>query len=290
MKWLNQYVDVEVFNNLYIPSIDWRDGLEILIIAFLLYYFLIWMRNTRAWSLLKGVIVIAGFMLLAYFAELTTILWLARNVLSIAVTAVVIIFQPEFRKALEELGKKSIMFSFTPFDSGKNEEETISDRTISEIARACVEMGKVRTGALIVIEQSESLKEIERTGIDVDALVSSQLLINIFEKNTPLHDGAVVIRKNRVASATCYLPLSDNLSISKELGTRHRAALGVSETTDSVTIIVSEETGRISVATGGKLERNLDGERMKELLKMILIRDREDESRLKKHGRRRKKA
>ena len=127
-----------------------------------------------------------------------------------------------------------------------------------------MEMGKVKTGALIVIEQNQSLSEYERTGIDVDGIVTSQLLINIFEKNTPLHDGAVIIRGNRITSATCYLPLSDNMALSKDLGTRHRAGVGISEATDSMTVIVSEETGKISVAYKGELERSLDGDRLKE--------------------------
>ena len=132
-----------------------------------------------------------------------------------------------------------------------------------------MEMGKVKTGALIVVEQNQSLSEYERTGIEVDGIVTSQLIINIFEKNTPLHDGAVIVRGNRITSATCYLPLSDNMALSKELGTRHRAGVGISEATDSMTVIVSEETGKISVAYEGKLDRNLDAERLKEKLKLI---------------------
>mgnify|MGYP002922968806 FL=1 len=133
-----------------------------------------------------------------------------------------------------------------------------------------MEMGKVRTGALIVIEQKVSLRDYERTGIDVDGIVTSQLLINIFEHNTPLHDGAVIIQGNRVVSATCYLPLSDNLGLSKELGTRHRAGVGISEITDSLTIIVSEETGKISVAYEGELERNLDADSLRDRMHKIL--------------------
>ncbi len=144
-----------------------------------------------------------------------------------------------------------------------------SDKTINEIAKACVEMGKVKTGALIVVEQNQSLAEYERTGIDVDGIVTSQLLINIFEHNTPLHDGAVIVRGNRVVSATCYLPLSDNMALSKDLGTRHRAGVGISEVTDSMTIIVSEETGKISIAYEGNLTRSLDGEAVKEKLRLI---------------------
>lgn len=201
---------------------------------------------------------------------MTTILWMAQNVLGFAVTALIVVLQPELRKALEELGKKNIISSVLPFDNSHRVNEEFSEKTINEITKACVEMGKVRTGALIVIEQKVSLRDYERTGIDVDGIVTSQLLINIFEHNTPLHDGAVIIQGNRVVSATCYLPLSDNLGLSKELGTRHRAGVGISEITDSLTIIVSEETGKISVAYEGELERNLDADSLRDRMHKIL--------------------
>ena len=242
----------------YRTTMDFGDVAEILIIAVLLYYTLVWMKTTRAWILLKGLVVILVFLLLAYFFRMTTILWMAQNV------------QPELRKALEELGKKNIISSVLPFDNNHRVNEGFSEKTINEITKACVEMGKVKTGALIVIEQKVSLRDYERTGIDVDAIVTSQLLINIFEHNTPLHDGAVIVRGNRVASATCYLPLSDNLGLSKELGTRHRAGVGISEITDSLTIIVSEETGKISVAYEGELERNLDADSLRDRMYKIL--------------------
>lgn len=251
------------------PSIIWTDIVEIAIISFLIYHILVWVKTTKAWSLLKGVVVIAVFLLIAAAFEMNTILWIAENVVGIAATAIIVILQPELRKALEELGRKNIISSLIPFDSGKQETGLFSDRTVNEIAKACVEMGKVKTGALIVMERAQSLAEYERTGIDIDGIVSSQLLINIFEHNTPLHDGAVIVRGNRVTSATCYLPLSDNMALSKELGTRHRAGVGISEATDSLTVIVSEETGKISVALEGQLERNLDGEALKERLHRI---------------------
>ena len=210
------------------------------------------------------------FILIAAYFEMNTILWIVQNVFGVAVTAIVVILQPELRKAVEELGRKNIISSIVPFELGKNLiEGRFSDKTINEIARACVEMGKVKTGALIVVEQNQSLAEYERTGIDVDGIVTSQLLINIFEHNTPLHDGAVIVRGNRITSATCYLPLSDNMGLSKELGTRHRAGVGISEATDSLTIIVSEETGKISVAYEGEIERNLSGDALKEKLRTI---------------------
>ena len=254
----------------YRTTTDFGDVAEILIIAVLLYYTLVWMKTTRAWILLKGLIVILAFLLLAYFFRMTTILWMAQNVLGFAVTALIVVLQPELRKALEELGKKNIISSVLPFDNSHRVNEEFSEKTINEITKACVEMGKVRTGALIVIEQKVSLRDYERTGIDVDGIVTSQLLINIFEHNTPLHDGAVIIQGNRVVSATCYLPLSDNLGLSKELGTRHRAGVGISEITDSLTIIVSEETGKISVAYEGELERNLDADSLRDRMHKIL--------------------
>ena len=253
-----------------ISGIRIADIVEIIILSFLLYHILVWVKNTRAWSLLKGVLVIAVFVLLAEYFEMTTILWIVQNLFSVAVMAIVVILQPELRKAVEELGRKNIISSIMPFEIGKKPGEgRFSDRTINEIVKACVEMGKVKTGALIVVEQNQSLSEYERTGIEVDGIVTSQLIINIFEKNTPLHDGAVIVRGNRITSATCYLPLSDNMALSKELGTRHRAGVGISEATDSMTVIVSEETGKISVAYEGKLDRNLDAERLKEKLKLI---------------------
>ena len=205
------------------------------------------------------------FAVFAAVLHLNTILWILEKTTGIAVTALLIVFQPELRKALEQLGSRNPLTGILTFDDGKDN-SGFTDRTINELVKATFEMAKVKTGALMVIERGDSLKEIERTGIEINGLVSSQLLINIFEHNTPLHDGAVVIHGNRVAAATCYLPLSDNMSISKELGTRHRAAVGVSEVTDSLTIVVSEETGRVSVASEGGLKRAVDADALRELL------------------------
>ena len=265
MQQLNLFVGTYL-SKLHMPTIHWTDIVEIFIITFLLYHILLWIKNTRAWALLKGVVVIGVFVLIAAIFNMNTILWIVTNVFSIAAIAIVVVLQPELRKALEELGRKNFFSSILSFDSGKAEDGRFSDRTVNEITKACVEMGKVKTGALIVIEQEQSLGEYERTGIDVDGIISSQLLIYIFEHNTPLHDGAVIVRGNRVVSATCYLPLSDNMELSKDLGTRHRAGVGISEVTDSMTVIVSEETGKISIAYGGKLERGLDAERLKQRL------------------------
>ena len=252
-----------------VSGIRWADIVEIIIISFLVYQILIWIRDTKAWNLLKGVIVILIFLLFAAILRLSTILWIAEKVFSVGIIAVVIVLQPELRRALEQLGQKNFVANLVPFDVAKSSDGNFSDRTINEIVKASFEMGKVKTGALIVVEQNQLLTEYERTGIAVDAVVTNQLLINIFEHNTPLHDGAVLIRGDRVVAATCYLPLSDSTKLSKELGTRHRAGVGVSEITDSMTIIVSEETGRISVAFEGKLTRNVDADTLRKKLESI---------------------
>ncbi|MBQ6845388.1 MAG: diadenylate cyclase CdaA [Agathobacter sp.] len=255
-------------------TMTWVDVIEIAIISFLFYHILLWIKSTRAWNLFKGIMVILIFVLIAALFQMSTILWIAENTLSVGLLAIVVIFQPELRKALENLGDKNILSGFLNISS-KSETEKFSDHTIDELIKAVYAMGKVKTGALIVIEDEISLSEYERTGIDVDAIVSSQLLINIFEKNTPLHDGAIILRGDRVVSATCYLPLSDSLSLSKELGTRHRAAVGVSEASDSLTIIVSEETGSVSIALRGQIYRNVDADFLREKLKFMQNSNRE---------------
>lgn len=249
-NYINQYV---AFN-----TIHWNDLLDIIILSFLLYEIMVWIKKTRAWVLLKGFAVLLVFIFVAWAFRLNTILWLGKNIFSLGITALVIVFQPELRKALEQLGRQNIISSVFSFDSAKESEARFSDKTVNELIKAVFEMAKVKTGALIVIEKKTPLNEYERTGITLDSVITSQLLINIFEKNTPLHDGAVIIRGDRIVSSTCYLPLSDNLFLSKELGTRHRAAVGISEVTDSLTIVVSEETGAVSVAMEGDIKRNLN--------------------------------
>ena len=255
--------------NLYIPRPGIIDVLEIIIIAVIVYHILVWMRTTRAWFLMKGVVSIMAMFVIAVVLEMNTIIWIAQNVVYIGVIAIIVILQPELRKALETLGKKNFFSAFLPVEFNRTEEGIFSDHTVKEITKACMEMGKVKTGALIVIAQNDLLTEYENTGIEVDAVVSSQLLINIFEHNTPLHDGAVIVRGNRISSATCYLPLSDNMQLSKALGTRHRAGVGISEATDAMTLIVSEETGKISVAYKGELTRNLKAEDIEKQLARI---------------------
>ena len=256
----------DTFYFLSLPRMTLIDLVEVIIIAFALYHIILWMRKTRAWNLLKGIVVLLLCYLNAYFLDMSTILWIFNRTLAIGITALAVVFQPELRKALEELGRKNFVASIIPFDDTKDKVERFSDRSINEIVKATVELARAKTGALITLEKDISLAEYERTGINIDSAISSQLLINIFEHNTPLHDGAVILREDRVVSATCYLPLSDNLGLSKELGTRHRAGVGISEVSDSTTVIVSEETGKISVAVRGKLLRNVDGELLKKKL------------------------
>lgn len=284
MQWLENVV-TRYLSWVHLPEITATDIAEIVIITFIVYNIMVWIKNTRAWVLFKGLLVILGFIFFAAVFQMNTILWLAEKTLSVGIIALVIIFQPELRKALEQIGQKRFFSGFAFLDSQRSDARRYSDRTIQELVKACFEMGKVKTGALIVVEKDIVLSDIERTGIAVDAVISNQLIINIFEHNTPLHDGAVIVRGNKIVAATCYLPLSDNLRLSKELGTRHRAAVGVSEVNDSLTIVVSEETGKVSLAEQGKLERNVTPERLKERLVINQMRF-EESSRLKKLKRR----
>ena len=271
-------------NGVYMPKIQIIDLLEILILAFLIYICIVWIQRTRAYTLLKGFLFVIAFVAIASVLRMSVILWITQNIASIALIALVIIFQPELRKALESLGNRNFVSSFFRLDSS-DKNQLFTDQTITEIVRAVNEMSEVRTGALIVIEQNIFLKEYIDTGIILNAEVSSQLLINIFEHNTPLHDGAVIMRGDKILAATCYLPLSDNVRINKKYGTRHRAGLGISEVSDSFTIIVSEETGRVSYAYMGELTTGVTASELREQLHQIQKRgsrtDKNDTGRLR---------
>lgn len=275
---LRRYVD-----GLYLPDIQIVDIIEIIILAVIIYFCISWIKRTRAYTLLKGVYILAIFILLANLFQMTTLLWIMKGVGTVALTALVIIFQPELRKALEDLGQKKIVSSILPiqFDSKKEDEDRYTDKTITELVRAVYDMSEVKTGALIVMEMDIILNDYVNTGIRMDSLLSSQLLINIFEHNTPLHDGAIIVQGDRILAATCYLPLSDNKNVSKHLGTRHRAALGISEVSDSFTIVVSEETGRVSYAYGGALTTEVTPNELREQL-IKLQKNKMDESESKK--------
>lgn len=265
------------------PDIQIVDLIEIAFLATIIYFCISWIKKTRAYTLLKGIYIVAIFILLVNLFQMTTLLWILKGVGTVALTALVIIFQPELRKALEDLGQKKIVSSILPiqFDSGKDDENRYSDKTIADLVRAVYDMSNVKTGALLVLEMDIVLNDYVNTGIRMDSLVSSQLLINIFEHNTPLHDGAIIIKGDRILAATCYLPLSDNKNVGKHLGTRHRAALGISEVSDSFTIVVSEETGRVSYAYNGTLVTDVSPVKLKEQL-VKLQRNKMDEKESKK--------
>ena len=253
---------------LYLPDIHLTDIIEVLILTYLIYHVMVWIKNTKAWMLLRGITVLAVFILVAFIFKMNTILYLAKNFVTVLATVAIVVFQPELRRALEKLGEREFLTSFMPFETNK-ERVRFSEDTMEGIIDAAYNMGRVKTGALIVVEQAIKLTEYESTGIHMDCLVSMQVLVNIFEHNTPLHDGAIIIRGDRIVSATCYLPLSDNMGLSKELGTRHRAAVGMSEVSDALVIVVSEETGAVSVAQGGILERKVTREELREKLLQI---------------------
>ncbi len=270
----------------YLPDLKITDIIEIAIIAFLAYHIMVWIKNTKAWMLLKGIGVLIVFIILASVFQMNTILWLVKNSIGVLATAAIIVFQPELRRALEKLGQKDFLRAFLPFEMNRVTGK-FTDQTVEAIVSACYEMGKAKTGALIVVENEIVLTEYENTGIVLDCLVSEQVLINIFEHNTPLHDGAIIVRGDRIVSATCYLPLSENKKLSKELGTRHRAAVGMSEVSDALVICVSEETGNVSYAIGGELVRAITQGELRE--KLLQIKNSSDEKAKKyvlKKGRR----
>jgi len=225
-----------------------------LIIAFLFYEIMLWFKKTRAWALFKGIVIILVIVLAAAVLQFNTILWIASKTVGVGLIGIIIIFQPELRRALEQLGKGKLYRKILGVGRDKIR---ISDRDIDEILEAVRVMSDAHTGALICLEKDIGLGEYENTGIKLDSDISRQLIINIFENKTPLHDGAIIIRDDKIVAATCYLPMSENLSLNKQYGTRHRAAVGLSEVTDAMTIVVSEETGDISIAMAGELEEKV---------------------------------
>ena len=242
------------------------DSVDVLIVAYIIYRVMKLLKDTSAARLVKGIIVLLLVMLLASVAGLTTISFILRNSLGIGVFAVIVIFQPELRRLLEQLGKGNLSRLLTPADNKDEIEEAIG-ATVA----ACADMSRSRTGVLIVFERRERLGEIVATGTLLDADPSPELLKNIFFKNSPLHDGALIMRDGRICAAGCVLPLSGSQNLSRDLGTRHRAAVGMSESSDSVLVVVSEETGAISVAIGGMLKRHLSPEVLKKVLESELL-------------------
>lgn len=264
------------FNETFIKlfsMIKVTDVVDILIVTFLIYKGLRFIRDTRTVQLLKGIVVLVVVMQASYFLNLHTVYYLISNAMQLGFIAILIVFQPELRKALEQLGRTS-MGKWFNFDD--QTDMTKCEDMIEEITKSCQSMSKSKIGALIVIEKETKLGDIISTGIKINADVMSELLINIFVPKTPLHDGAVVVRDGKIVAASCFLPLSQNPNLSKELGTRHRAGVGVSEESDSVVVIVSEETGRISLAVGGELFVNLTGDSLKARLKKLLMDTKKD--------------
>ena len=284
-QWIRNFFSNYV-SDMYFPNVHLTDIIEILIVSVIVYEIMLWIKNTKAWMLLKGMIVLGLFILVAAIFQMHTILFLARESINVLAVAAVVVFQPELRRALEKLGEKNLLSNINLFDRNK-ENQRFSDETVESLVKACFDMGSVCTGALIVVEQAIRLTEYEMTGIELDCKVSSQVLLNIFGHNTPLHDGAVIVRGDRITSATCYLPLSDNMQISKDLGTRHRAALGMSEVSDALIIAVSEETGQVSVAMGGQLARGVTPEYLATRLSQIQYRTSEGKKFTIRKGRQR---
>ncbi|MBU3142747.1 diadenylate cyclase CdaA [Clostridium sp. CF012] len=247
-----------------IKNISFFSVLDILVVAYIFYKGYILIKETRAVQLLKGIVLIFVLIPISGLLNLTVLNWILNKTITIGVLTIVIIFQPEIRSALEHLGRTA----FTDKHIFENEETV--EIVITEVVNAVENLSKSRTGALIVIEQKTGIGEVIKTGTTMDAVISAALLENIFVVNTPLHDGATVIRNDRIIAAGCFLPLTSNDKISKKLGTRHRAAIGITETSDALTIIVSEETGNISLAVNGRLVRNYDRDKLKKILVQII--------------------
>ena len=261
---------VSLFASLFTRP-DWRDWLDIALVTVLIYYGLKLLLRTRANSVFKGIIIIFVVAWISDVLQLHTISWAIQLILNTGIIVLVVLFQPELRRALDQLGRSKI--STQMFNTQRRQRARHSEQVVGEIVKALTNMARKRIGALIVIERQTSLSDIAESGTHIDAEITDPLIENIFEPNTPLHDGAVIIRNERILAAACILKLSDDYSISRELGTRHRAAIGMTESTDAVTLIVSEETGIISMAREGRLTRYLDTKSLTILLTELFAPD-----------------
>mgnify|MGYP000949817660 FL=1 len=250
-----------------------RHIIDISIVSYVVYKLLLLIRETRAEQVLKGLTILLFATKLSEWLQLNTIYWILKNTATVGVIALLIVFQPELRKALEQIGRGRIFDRLTFIQEDKD-----PLFFINEIARAVQDMARAKIGALIVIERKTGISDVIETGVKIDGELSGSLLENIFVPNTPLHDGAVIVRGYRIAAAGCFLPLTENGNINKQLGTRHRAALGISENSDAIAIVVSEETGVISIAHNGKLTRYLDSKGLKEILKKVYVKEKEPRS------------
>ena len=261
-----RFSQIPAFAGRYLLTLQITDVLDILIIAFLLYKLLTLVRSTKAASLLKGLLVFFAVLALSYICQLNGIYYILSKMMEMGVLALIILFQPEIRRILEQVGSRRIIAFFSHSEAGN-----VMEQTIGQTVLACTEMSQSRTGALIVFEREIMLDELVRSGTVLDASVSSELLKNIFFVKAPMHDGAVIVRHGRILGAGCMLPLSKNVNLSRDLGMRHRAGIGMSENSDAVVVIVSEETGSISVAIGGMLKRHLKPETLENLLRNELL-------------------
>lgn len=261
-----------------ITHIKITDVLDILIVGYVAYKLYELIRETRAEQLVKGIFIIVISLKLSEVFQLHTVNWILKNTMTVGLIAIIIVFQPELRRILEYIGRTKLII--------KNGNDFVKQKTdvINETVQACLSLSRQKIGALIVFERETGINEIVQTGTKLNADVSRELLINLFIPNTPLHDGAVVIRKNSILAAACFLPLTENKNLNKELGTRHRAALGITEKSDCISLVVSEETGYISIAMKGKLYRDLNEERLKNMLKQSLISYNDNLIQLKKGG------
>lgn len=257
-------------NFLNIPHIGLKDILDLAVVMFIVSKTFSVIRDTRTWTLFRGVLLILVVGAVSNLLQLHTTWWIVSKTITVGILALIVVFQPELRRALEQLGKGGNLFSTITYLSG-SKSDSLDVHSINEITRACVHMKEQCTGALIVIERTSNLNDIEVSGIPINATITFQLIVNIFERNTPLHDGSVIIRDNKILAATCILPLSSDLGISKDLGTRHRAAIGISERTDALVLVVSEETGSISCVENGEIIRDLDEFKLGKLLKNAFI-------------------
>lgn len=248
-----------------VKSIGILDVVDTALVAFFLYRIYLMLKHTRAAALVKGLIVLVFFMVLSRWLNLHVINWILEKLMTVVMIALPVVFQPELRRALEQIGRGRLFHKGTELDEQELEE------VIGAVTSAAVVMAQRKVGALIVFERETGLEERTETGVQIDGLISDSLLLNIFEKDTPLHDGAVIIRGKRIVAASCLLPLTDARNLSQELGTRHRAALGISEQSDAVVLIVSEETGIISLAKNGELYRYLQADDVKELLRAAIL-------------------
>ncbi len=249
-----------------LTTVNILDLIDIVVVAYFLYRIYLMLKNTRAATLVKGLLVLVLFMLISRWLNLHVISWLLEKSMTVIMVALPVVFQPELRRALEQIGRGRL------FNKGSELDEQEMEEMLNAVANATVIMSRRKEGALMVFERETGLEERIETGVAVDGLISDSLLLNIFEKDTPLHDGAVIIRGKRIVAASCLLPLTENRNLSQELGTRHRAAIGISEQSDAVVLVVSEETGAVSIARNGELMRYLTADDVKEILRSYLLR------------------